>query len=87
MSGDILVVIVGILVELGLSSVEIRGIREELLKGLDMHVELETLLSSASWLHFEEEKHSWAMKLHVAEMMFLVDSLVAVVEEQVGILR
>jgi len=86
-SGDILVVIVGILVELGLSSVEIRGIREELLQGLDMHVELETLLSSASWLHFEEEKHSWAKMLLVAEMMFLVDSLVGVVEEQVGILR
>jgi len=81
-SGDILVVIVGILVELGLSSVEIRGIREELLQGLDMHVELETLPSSVSWLHFEVEKHSVAKKLLVAEMTFLVDSLVEVVGER-----
>lgn len=87
MSGDILVVIVGILVELGLSSVETRGIREELLQGLDMRVELETLLFLASWLHFVVEKHSVAKKLLVAEKMFLVDSLAEVVGEQAGILR
>jgi len=86
-SGGIQVEIVGILVGLVLSSVEILGILVELAQAVDMRGESETLLSSVSWLHFVEEKHFSEEKLLVAEMKFLVDSLVVVAEELVGILR
>lgn len=86
-SGGIQVEIVGILVGLVLSSVEILGILVELVQAVDMRGESETLLSSVSWLHFVEEKHFSEEKLLGAEMKFLVDSLVVVAEELVGILR